>query len=209
MNFKRFTWEELAHLAGSVAALTVGFAFVSAGNGFDVGAKWQILQDQPILWIASFIAVTSGFIFHELAHKIVAITYGYWAEFRSEPKGLGLSLLVAIFTGFLFAAPGAVIIHGRPTLKENGVISIVGPAANILLALVALPFTVATNQDAALPTIMGAVALVNAVLALFNLVPFSNLDGRKIFHWSKLIWAIGFVLALILTILTLFPILNT
>lgn len=209
MNLKRFTWEELVHLAGSVIVLTIGFAFVSAGNGFDVGAKWQVLQDRPILWVASFIAVTSGFIFHELAHKVVAILYGYWAEFRSEPKGLGLSLLFAIFTGFLFAAPGAVIIHGRPSMKENGIISIVGPAANILLALIALPFTLATNQAAALPTIMGAVAVVNAVLALFNMVPLSNLDGRKIFHWNKLVWGIGFVVSLILTILTLFPILST
>lgn len=203
------TKQELVHVAGSVAALTIGFAFVEAGTSVDLAARWDVLQRRPILWLASFIAVFSGFVFHELAHKVVAISYGYWAEFRAEPRGLGFSLALAIFMGVLFASPGAVLIHGRPSLKENGIISIVGPATNILLAIVALPFTLATDQSAALPTVMGAVATVNAVLAVFNLVPLGNFDGRKVFYWNKLVWGAAMVAALALSVLALFPILTT
>lgn len=203
------TKTELIHVTGSVAALTIGFAFVEAGTGIDLASRWQTLQARPILWLASFIAVFSGFVFHELAHKVVAIAYGYWAEFRAEARGLGYSLILALFLGVLFAAPGAVLIHGRPTLKENGIISIVGPATNILLALIALPFTLATDPTAPLPTVMGAVATVNAVLAVFNLVPLGNFDGRKVFYWNKLAWGAAMVAALVLSILALFPILTT
>lgn len=199
------TKREILHLSGSVIVLTIGFAFVDAGSSFSVTDRWNVLMERPIIWLASFIAVFSGFVFHELAHKIVAMKYGYWAEFNSEPKGLGISLLVAIFGGFLFAAPGAVQIHGRPDFKENGIISVVGPSTNLLLSAAAFPFTLMTNQEATLPTIMGAVAFVNAFLALFNLVPIGNFDGRKVFHWNKIVWGIGITLAFILSILTLFP----
>ena len=41
---------------------------------------------------------------------------------------------------------------------------------------------------------------VNSFLALFNLIPFSVLDGAKVFRWNPLIWvsmvAVAFIMVL-------------
>jgi Zn-dependent protease len=37
---------------------------------------------------------------------------------------------------------------------------------------------------------------INAWLAVFNLLPFGNFDGYKVFQWSKKVWGITFVAAI-------------
>ena len=75
----------------------------------------------------TLVAVGLGFVLHELAHKFVAIKYGFYAEYRLWVEGLVLAIVTAAF-GFVFAAPGAVYIHGQYISKEeNGKISIAGP----------------------------------------------------------------------------------
>ncbi len=131
-----------------------------------------------------------GFVLHELAHKFVAIRYGFWAEYRFWIEGLFLALISAAF-GFVFAAPGAVYIHGEYISKEqNGKISLAGPATNIILGGL---FFLLIYYFSSVP-ILGALGLlgftVNSFLALFNLIPFSILDGAKIFRWNPLIWIV-------------------
>jgi Zn-dependent protease len=43
-------------------------------------------------------------------------------------------------------------------------------------------------------------AAINAFLALFNLIPFSIFDGRKVYTWNRVYWAALFLFALALTI---------
>ena len=43
--------------------------------------------------------------------------------------------------GFTLVAPGAVMIRGRVTRAQNGIISLAGPGTNFLIAAVAWPFT--------------------------------------------------------------------
>ncbi|HLD05070.1 MAG TPA: peptidase M50 [Candidatus Nanoarchaeia archaeon] len=127
------------------------------------------------------ITVGSGFLLHELCHKLVAQRYHCWAEFRSDDKMLFFALITSLF-GVVFAAPGAVIIQGHVSPKQNGLISAAGPVANLVLALVFL----------ALSPWLGIVAyygyLINAWLALFNLIPVWLLDGKKVLHWNKPIY---------------------
>jgi Zn-dependent protease len=144
------------------------------------------------------IGVGLGFILHELAHKYAALHYGYWAEFKLWIPGLVFSLITSFF-GFIFAAPGAVYIYGDyMSNKENGIISIVGPLTNIILALIFLgillnagaifgPYTVGTSI---IQSICFLGFSTNSFLALFNLIPISMLDGRKVFNWNPLVWLI-------------------
>ncbi|MGB1585916.1 MAG: hypothetical protein ACPHID_02575 [Thermoplasmatota archaeon] len=185
----QFTRTELLHLAASVLVLSVAFAFVL--NSTSPLLSVERLQVPPILWAASFIAVSSGFVLHELAHKIVAQRYFHWAEFRGWFRGLLMSLLVAAGAGILFAAPGAVHIWGRVTPKENGIISLVGPATNFVLALLLLPFVLFMDISQGAGRILSVVCFVNALLAVFNLLPVWNLDGRKVLRWSKPAYAIS------------------
>ncbi|MBS7655673.1 hypothetical protein KEJ50_04135 [Candidatus Bathyarchaeota archaeon] len=150
----------------------------------------------PIKFFISLITLGFGFIIHELTHRYVARAYGCWAEFRLWPLGLFMALIFALISGgrVIFAAPGAVYIIPRylgfgygVTKRENGIISLSGPLANILAALIFLPLT-------KLGGIVEAIGLsgfeINLWLAAFNLLPFGMMDGRKVFSWSPAVWVL-------------------
>ncbi len=187
-----FSGREVLHLVVAVVVLTLCFTLAREQRAFP---RW--LSPNPIDLAASAIAVSTGFVLHELMHKIVAQRYGHWAEFRAQFGSLLGSLGVVVGTllagtPVLVAAPGAVWIQGAVTPRQNGIISLVGPATNIVLAAIAWPFTWATDLDAPLPHIMLVVAFVNAGLAIFNLIPmrlFGNeLDGRKVLRWNPAVY---------------------
>ncbi len=188
-----FSPHELLHLVGAVLLLTLAFAFVLNGDPERSGDLLARLDVPWQLYLASLLAVGSGFVLHELAHKALAQHYGHWAEFRAQFTGLVISVAVALGLGFLFAAPGAVHIWGRVTPKENGLISLMGPLTNVAIALVAWPFTRTPNTESLGFLIADTVALVNAILAVFNLLPFGPLDGKKILRWNKLVYALALV----------------
>jgi Zn-dependent protease len=193
----RFSLVEAMHLLASVVVLTIAFALVlgirSASSGGPIGFGFQLdpTADVPRLLLFSALAVVPAFILHELAHKVVAQRMDMWAEFRANPIGLVAGLLVPALTGFLFASPGAVEIVGHADRRDAGTISIVGPLVNLGLAALALLL------DPVLPPVRIAgfgsyfqlVALLNIILAGFNMLPIGPLDGRKVWRWSKLAFA--------------------
>ncbi|HJX06260.1 MAG TPA: hypothetical protein VJ461_06130, partial [Candidatus Nanoarchaeia archaeon] len=114
-----------------------------------------------------------GFVCHELSHRYFARKFGKHAEFKAN----NLMLIIAIFTsmfGFVLAAPGAVIISGFVNRREGGIIAAAGPAANLALALVFLPFVFI------FPSIAYYGFMINSWLAFFNLIPFYGFDGHKV-----------------------------
>jgi Zn-dependent protease len=159
--------------------VSLAFTILLNGFTFDVGTIM-------ILLIAA-VTVGTGFLLHELAHKVVAQHYHCWAEFRAD----NTMLLFALFSsmlGFLFAAPGAVMIYGpHITPRQNGIISAVGPLTNYLFALSFLlllylvpgAFFQATAEYG---------FMINSWLGVFNMIPFMNFDGAKIFKWNYFVW---------------------
>ncbi len=139
--------------------------------------------------IISSITVGTAFLFHEIAHKIVAQRYGCFAEFRSFNFMLILAVLFALIGGFIFIAPGAVIISGPIGRRRNGKISAAGPMTNIVLALIFLVLLfLNTNNLIKSISIIGL--YINSFLAMFNLIPLGILDGKKILAWNKPIFYI-------------------
>ncbi len=196
----RFSRTEILHLLGSVVLLSIAFAAVMSPHDFP-----RSIVPSPLAALSSLLAVSTGFVLHELAHKIVAQRWGHWAEFRAQFKGLGLSVLLAVGLKFLFAAPGAVLIQGRVTPKENGIISLVGPATNLVIAWAAWPFARSLNPESdPVSQVFHVVAFVNALLAVFNLIPAFILDGRKVWWWSKTAYFLAMGAALSTFVLLLF-----
>ena len=149
-------------------------------------------------FVAASLTAGIGFLFHELAHKIVAQKYGCKAEFRSFDNMLIMAVVLSLF-GVIFAAPGAVMISGKIDKKKNGKISAAGPVANIALSLIFL-----------LPLLFGPANLlknwfyygfvINSLLALFNMIPFWLFDGYKILKWNKLAYGLLMAIAFLLVI---------
>jgi Zn-dependent protease len=71
--------------------------------------------------------------------------------------------------------------------------------------VLALPFGLSSFTGAVILSSILQIALINAVLAGFNMVPILPLDGAKVFAWNKAVYALLASAAIGMIVLTLFP----
>jgi len=180
-----------------IAMVSIVLAFAIAFGGLGVFFQPNLI---PKLAIILF-TVGVGFISHELGHKWMAERYGARARFVVWYQGLMIMFISSIF-GFIFAAPGAVYIFKQyMSKKENGIISLTGPVINLGLWLFFVIVLIGSAMlSIELTQIVKEISIfgmhVNALLAVFNLLPLFILDGAKVFNWNKGIWVSAFVLAI-------------
>ena len=219
---KEDIFHEILEFAISVVWLGIAFGIAIAGgiNAFKdtIGLRTTILE--------SLVVVFFAFVFHELAHRIAARRYGFQAVYRVWIPGLILAMGAALL-GFLFAAPGGVqIMMGQDTAENRvklGKSALAGPIVNIVLAVVFTVFTIiflafvqsymlstgkSISQLASWVNSAGNIGVIgmeiNAWLAFFNLIPWGNFDGNKVFQWNKKVWIIVFISSIVLWVLTYF-----
>jgi Zn-dependent protease len=187
------------------AGTTLAFAVAQFGAS-------RILTSGFLLFLAiSAVVCGLGFVLHELAHRVVARGYGAEAHFVANNGWLLLSIAIA-FVGAFIAAPGAVWHRGYLTERQGGLIALVGPATNLVFALVFLLALPALYfAGVALPTWFLLLCYIgfelNAFIGLFNMIPAGPFDGAKVLAWSRLYFgiavAIGIVMAFVLNPLTI------
>lgn len=165
---------ELRDIIKAWIAVSIAFAIVLSNALSDFYAKF----------VLAALTVGIGFLLHEMGHKVVAQRYGCFAEFRSFDNMLLLAIAMSFF-GFIFAAPGAVMISGRVNSRKNGIISAAGPVVNLVLASFFI-FLYFVPLASMLKPISFYGFVINSWLALFNMIPFWLFDGYKILKWSKL-----------------------
>jgi Zn-dependent protease len=219
---KENIFNEILEFAISVVWLGIAFGIAIAGgvNAFkdSIGLRTTILE--------SLVVVFFAFVFHELAHRIAARRYGFQAVYHVWIPGLILAMGAALL-GFLFAAPGGVqIMMGQDTAENRvklGKSALAGPIVNIILAAVFTVFTIvflafvqsymlstgkSISQLASWVIAVGDIGIIgmeiNAWLAFFNLIPWGNFDGNKVFQWNKKVWIIVFIVSIALYALTYF-----
>jgi len=193
---ERITRREEADLFIAWLAISLSFAIIMIAPN---GILGPVRSFTPAAALVSFgialLTVGIGFILHEMAHKFTAIRYGYWAEFRKDNSMLLVAVVLASLVGFVFAAPGATVIYansadGRGLSREqNGKISAAGPVVNLLLCI---PFAALLVIAGGLASLNGNILAqmglagiqINAMIAAFNMLPISILDGNKVFSWN-------------------------
>jgi len=184
-----FTSREIRDIIISMLVIAGAFAYV-----FKDINHGNFISLIPV----ALVAVGLGFVFHELAHKFMAVRYGFYAEYRLWVQGLILAIVTAAL-GFVFAAPGAVYIHGQHISKEeNGKISIAGPLTNIALAIIFFVILLFAPYSPLLSLVCSLGFFVNSFLAFFNLLPVFMLDGAKVFKWNPLIWLVTIAVAFVM-----------
>lgn len=188
----RFSRDEIRDLG--VAWIALGFAFALFFGG---GASTVFRPGFATLLLISLLTAGIGFLLHELAHKVVAIRFGQRAAFKADYGMLGLAILTAL-AGFIFAAPGAVYHRGYLTDREHGLVALAGPVTNLLLAVAFLPLIA---MPIGLLYRIGIFGVgINLFLAAFNMLPVGPLDGRTVFRWSKVVFAVTFLVSALLAL---------
>ncbi|MDI6867253.1 peptidase M50 [Methanoculleus sp.] len=168
-------------------AISIAFTLIYIRGGVNIA-------ELVFFFVMSLLTVGVAFVLHELAHKFSAMRYGYWAEFQKDNQMLLVAVLMAALVGIVFAAPGATYIYGNATRTENGRISAAGPVTNLLLCI---PFAALWVLGGGLLAVVGLVGLrVNAMIATFNMLPISVLDGRKVLAWKPAVFAVLMVASL-------------
>lgn len=169
-----------------------------------------------LFFVISLLTVGLGFLLHELAHKFTAMKYGYWAEFHKDNQMLLVAVALAALVGVVFAAPGATVIYGQQgrvmTKEEDGIISVAGPVTNLVLCIpfflmivagAALGYPFADSLLAFVLFMTGTIGLsVNAMIAFFNLLPVSVLDGRKVLSWNPAVFIVMIAASLAILLLS-------
>jgi len=165
---------------------------------------WWILairaSESPVI-IPLFFGIGGISLFaHELAHKLAASRFGLKTTFKVWDSGLLFSSLLAVVFGAFFPAYGSTYIKQADWRydfgpRKMGLIYAAGPTISLALAIsfwALLSF--ASNE------LLVAAARVgyetNLIFVILNLIPIQAAggpaawDGRKIFAWNKIIWAL-------------------
>lgn len=198
--FERITRREEADLFIAWLAISLSFAIIKIAPYGILGPLQSVSLITALIYLGiALLTVGIGFILHEMAHKFTAIRYGYWAEFRKDNNMLLVAVALASLVGFVFAAPGATVIYSNDgrglTREQNGKISAAGPVVNLLLCI---PFAVLLVIAGGLTSLNGNILAqiglagiqINAMIAAFNMLPISILDGNKVFSWNIMVFFI-------------------
>lgn len=181
-----------------------GFEFAKAWIGtalaFAVLFSGGRVADRQFVTYLLLAALTAGLgvILHELAHRVVARHFGATAHFRANDGMLVISILLA-FSGFLFAAPGAVWHSGWLSRRQSGLVAAAGPVTNMVLALIfVVSLIAARNAEVSRLIEIGLIMgfQVNGLLGVFNMLPLGPIDGAKVLNWSSVAFAILLAVAI-------------
>lgn len=155
------TWVILAILV--TWSLATGY-FPQAVEGLPNATAWW-------LGAAGALGLFLSIILHEFAHAWVA------RQFDLPIKGITL---------FIFGGV-AEMEDEPPSAKSEFYMAIAGPITSYVLAAVFFGLAIAT-PGALVPAVFGYLALINTVLATFNLIPAFPLDGGRVFRAAFWWW---------------------
>lgn len=173
--FSLFGFEVKLDLSWLLLALLIGW---SLGAGM-FPLDYPGLSTRTYAWmgVAGALGVFFSIVFHEFSHSLVARHYG---------------LPIRGITLFIFG--GVAEMEGEPpSAKSEFLMAIAGPLASFLLAFVFWRIEatgLAMSWPVPIVGVSSALAYVNTVVAIFNLVPAFPLDGGRMFraglwYWKK------------------------
>ena len=124
--------------------------------------------------VAGAVGLFASIVFHEMAHALVARRFGI------PIRGITL---------FIFG--GVAEMEGEPgSARGELLMALAGPLASILLAgaMLALTAGIGGAQRGAVDGVTWYLAIINGMLALFNLIPAFPLDGGRVLRAALWAW---------------------
>lgn len=196
--------EELRDLILSIVAL--GFAFTLAL--FGGSNTFSYVLDPG--FIPNFLLVTVivglSIVAKEMAQKGTSRALESHATYHIWSPGVIIAILSS-FLGIVFAAVGGMKLASEYTEragrwqinlspKQMGIISSIGPLMSLSIAMSLLMLSPLSPTFGLERNLFFLSAEINALIALFSMVPFGPVDGNKVLRWSITIWLFIAVMSL-------------
>jgi Zn-dependent protease/predicted transcriptional regulator len=153
-------------LVFALVTLTLAFGYFPVEfKQWSKFAYWSVAAATSVLFFASV-------ILHELGHSIAAQKY---------------KLVVKSITLYVFGGSSVIASEASNPLSEF-VIAIIGPLTSLALAAVFYGLEQLFSGITTVYATFKYLALINAILAVFNLIPGYPLDGGRVFR--AIVWGI-------------------
>ncbi|MBI3032239.1 M50 family metallopeptidase [Candidatus Woesearchaeota archaeon] len=130
----------------------------------------------------AILVTAPAIIFHELAHKFVALGYGLQATFHAAYGWLGIGILLKLLnTGLIFFVPGYVSHTAASMPLQNAMIAFAGPGLNLVLWIGAW-ILLKRKEKYSTKTfmILTLTKKINMFLFFFNMIPIGFFDGANV-----------------------------
>jgi Zn-dependent protease len=138
--------------------------------------------DWHAFWFAAMITAPA-LLFHELGHKITALSFGLTAVFNAAYVWLAIAVVLRLIgSPFIFFVPAYVTISGNATPVQHMLTAFAGPFVNLILFLIAL--IVLKNSKKLSNKALQFWSLtksINIFLFVFNMIPIPGFDGFAVF----------------------------
>ena len=154
-----FAWLIGADIANLVPVVESAF-------GVELGVDALTGGNRPwILGTASALGLFAGILLHELGHSVVAMHYGYEID----------SITLWLFGGV------AQFTEIPEDWRQEFAISIAGPVVSVAIGVgLAVVFLLFPTGVDAVRFVVGYLAILNVVLAVFNMLPGFPMDGGRV-----------------------------
>ena len=184
--------------------MIVGLACAALfGIAYLIADRLGLLLDQFVLYLVVGGVVS---VLHDFGHRLVAYIFKVPSEYKFWGIGTIIMLVTSWLFGTVFAQPGRFMIDAEeegsgegkeadPSERNNrsrklALITLAGPVLSFVLCIAFVPLLFFGGIIAQI----GLLGLsMNLVTVVYNLMPFSPMDGKSIWNWSKLFWALLFV----------------
>ena len=160
-----------------IMTLAVGYIFM------DMFRKEPYGFDKKAFMFACLVTAPA-LIFHELAHKFVALSFGLEATFHAAYFWLLLGIVLKMLRfGFIFFVPAYVSIGGTAINPlASALIAGAGPFLNLLLFVTAWLLLKQKRIKHNTYVFLQVTKQINLFLFIFNMLPIPFFDGMKFYQ---------------------------
>lgn len=183
--------ERIPFLAGfsSLELLVIVITSVFLGAAFLITRKIEFNYGNIVLYILIAGLAT---ILHDLTHRYTAYRYKVTTEYQFWLLGTVVMFVTAFLFGLAYGAPGRTLIKdsNKMGVKEQAIVALSGP---VMSFGVTLAFFLLVPIGGWFKVIGLLGVSMNLLSAVYGLMPFDPMDGKKVYGWKKAAWAVAFL----------------